>query len=156
MQLTLLTVGKPSAQWAIEAVEHYTKFLSKYARVDLQSVRAASGRGGLPDAEKRTEAERLLKSAATFAGFKIACDASGRSFSSDRFAQLLRKELDRHSGRVLVIVGGPHGLDQSILDWADLIWSLGPMTLPHEMALVVAMEQLARACSINRGESYHK
>ncbi|MBI5867958.1 MAG: 23S rRNA (pseudouridine(1915)-N(3))-methyltransferase RlmH [candidate division Zixibacteria bacterium] len=156
MQVTLLTVGKPSANWAIEAVEHYTKFLSKYARVDLQFVRAASGRGGSPEVEKRAEAESLLKSASTFSGFKIACDATGRSFSSERFALLIRMELDQHSGRALVIVGGPHGLDQTILDWADLIWSLGPMTLPHEMALVVAMEQLARACSINRGESYHK
>ena len=102
------------------------------------------------------EAERLLKAALKLPGFKIACDAAGRTFSSDHFAQLWRKEMDHHSGRAVVIIGGPWGLDQSVLDWADLIWSLGPMTLPHELALIVAMEQIARACSINRGESYHR
>jgi len=106
--------------------------------------------------EKQIEAERLLKAAAKLPGFKIACDASGRAFSSERFAALWRKDLDQHGGRATILIGGPWGLDRIILDWADLVWSLGPMTLPHEMALIVAMEQIARASSINRGESYHR
>jgi 23S rRNA (pseudouridine1915-N3)-methyltransferase len=156
MRTTFLTVGRPSSPWAIQAVDHYTKFLSKYTQVDLHSVRAASGRASSPGDQKRIEAERLLQAAAKLPGFKVACDSSGRAHCSDRLAELWRKEMDRHSGRAVVIIGGPSGLDQSVLDWADLIWSLGPMTLPHELALVVAMEQIARAFSINRGESYHK
>lgn len=156
MKATFFTVGRPSSKWAIQAVDHYAKFLAKYTQSDLQFVRAASSRASSPGTEKRMEAERLLKAALKLPGFKIACDAAGRTFSSERFAQLWRKEMDHHSGRAVVIIGGPWGLDQSVLDWADLVWSLGPMTLPHELALVVAMEQIARACSIHRGESYHR
>jgi len=156
MKVTLLTVARPSSKWALQAVDHYAQFLAKYTQTDLQSVRAASSRAASPGTEKRIEAERLLRAAAKLTGFKVACDAAGRTFSSDRFATLWRMELDQHSGRAVVIIGGPWGLDQSVLDWADLIWSLGPMTLPHELALVAAMEQIARAFSINRGESYHR
>ena len=156
MKTTFLTVGRPSASWTLQAAGHYTKFLKKYAQVGMLTVRAASSRAASPDAEKRIEAKRLLESVSALSGFKVACDPSGRSFTSERFAQLWRKELDRHSGHAVIIIGGPWGLDRTILDWADLVWSLGPMTLPHELALVVAMEQIARAFSINRGESYHR
>jgi 23S rRNA (pseudouridine1915-N3)-methyltransferase len=156
MKVAFLTAGRPSSKWAIQAVDHYNKFLSKYAQVELHSVRAVSSRAASPDADKHIEAERLLKAASKLAGFKVACDATGRTFTSDRFAQLWRTEMDLRGGRAVIIIGGPWGLDHSVLDWADLIWSLGPMTLPHELALIVAMEQIARAFSINRGESYHR
>ena len=156
MNITFITVGKPTAGWSAKAVEHYTRFLSKYARADFQWVRAVSKPAGTPAQAKAVEGERLLKAAVPHDGFKIACDATGRTFTSEQFAGVLRTALDRHSGRAIVLIGGPWGLDRAVLDWADLIWSLGPMTLPHELALVTAMEQIARACSINRGESYHK
>ena len=156
MNITFITVGKPTADWSAKAVQHYTKFLSKYARTDFLWVRAASRQAGTPAQAKAAEGERLLNAAAAHGGFKIACDATGRDFTSEQFASTLRTALDRHSGRAIVLIGGPWGLHRTVLDWADLVWSLGPMTLPHELALVTAMEQIARACSINRGESYHK
>jgi len=156
MKITFITIGKPTSGWSVKAVEHYTKFLSKYARADFQWVRAASKQAGTPAQMKAAEAERLIKAASAHDGFKIACDSSGRAFTSEQFAKKWRDATDRHSGRAIILIGGPWGLDTSILKWADLVWSLGPMTLPHELALVTAMEQIARACSINRGESYHK
>jgi 23S rRNA (pseudouridine1915-N3)-methyltransferase len=156
MNITFITIGKPTSDWSTRAVEHYTRFLSKYARADFQWVRAASRQLGTPEQVKRAEAERLLKAASVHDGFKIACDSSGRAFTSEQFAKEWRNALDHHGGRAIILIGGPWGLDPTVLKWADFVWSLGPMTLPHELALVTAMEQIARACSINRGESYHK
>lgn len=156
MKLTFITIGKPTADWSVKAVEHYTKFLSKYAQADFVWLRAASKQKSTPDQMKSAEAERILKAASSCDGFKIACDSTGKLQTSEQFARQWREALDRHSGRAIIVIGGPWGLDAAILKWADYIWSLGPMTLPHELALVAAMEQIARACSINRGESYHK
>jgi len=156
MKITFITIGKPTSEWSVKAVEHYTRFISKYADADFQWVRAASKQGGTPAQMKAIEAERLLKAASPCDGFKITCDSSGKAHTSEQFARKWREELDRHSGRAIIVIGGPWGLDASVLQWADFVWSLGPMTLPHELALVTAMEQIARACSINRGESYHK
>jgi len=156
MKLTFITIGKPTADWSVKAVAHYTKFLSKYTHAEFIWVRAASKRKGTPAQVKSAEAERILQTASAHDGFKIACDSTGKSQTSERFARTWRDALDRHSDRAIIVIGGPWGLDASVLQWADFIWSLGPMTLPHELALITAMEQIARACSINRGESYHK
>jgi 23S rRNA (pseudouridine1915-N3)-methyltransferase len=57
---------------------------------------------------------------------------------------------------VALVIGGAEGLDPAVLEASDLRWSLGPMTLPHELARVVVMEQLYRAFAILRGAPYHK
>jgi 23S rRNA (pseudouridine1915-N3)-methyltransferase len=57
---------------------------------------------------------------------------------------------------VTFVLGGSHGLAAGLLQRADARWSLGPLTLPHELARVVVLEQLYRAFTILRGEPYHK
>jgi 23S rRNA (pseudouridine1915-N3)-methyltransferase len=57
---------------------------------------------------------------------------------------------------LLFYIGGPHGLDESLLRQADLRLSFGPMTLPHNLARIVLLEQLYRAHKINRAEPYHR
>jgi 23S rRNA (pseudouridine1915-N3)-methyltransferase len=57
---------------------------------------------------------------------------------------------------IALLIGGSHGLDDGLLGQARARWSLGPLTLPHELARVIALEQLYRAWTILRGEPYHK
>ena len=68
MKITFITIGKPTSDWSVKAVEHYTRFLSKYARADFLWVRAASKQAGTPAQMKAVEAERLLKAAAALDG----------------------------------------------------------------------------------------
>ncbi len=156
MRITLLTIGKPRAAWAVDALDHYTKFLSKYAEVTFRAARPASSSITNEKEIVRIEGDRLLELLASESGFKIACDKSGKSFSSEAFAQRLQKGTDAKGGRAIIVIGGAWGLDARILKWADLVWSFGPMTLPHELALITACEQTARALSILRGNQYHK
>jgi 23S rRNA (pseudouridine1915-N3)-methyltransferase len=156
IKLTICTVGKPRAAWAADAVTHYTKFLSKYADVSLRHARPAST--SLTNAAEiiRIESDRLLELIRDESGFKIACDKSGKCFDSEAFAKRLQKGSDAKSGRVVIVIGGAWGLDERVLKSTYLIWSFGPMTLPHELALITACEQTARALSILRGDQYHK
>lgn len=156
MKLTLIAAGKPSSDWSRAAVEHYTRFLSKYIRPELISVRNVAAKSETAANIRRLETQRLLDAAAKHHGFRIACDSRGRAMDSTRFAQSLQEGLDAHGGQAIALIGGPYGLDDSALEWAHLIWSFGPLTFPHELALVVAMEQIARAMSIARGGQYHK
>ncbi len=74
--------------------------------------------------------------------------------ASDLARRLERWETD---GRPLAfLIGGSTGLDPDLVAKADARWSLGPLTLPHELARVVVAEQLYRAGTIRRGEPYHK
>lgn len=83
--------------------------------------------------------------------FVCLLDSGGREFDSMEFSRFLEER--RQSGQDLCfVVGGPRGLD---IDAADLKVSLGRMTLPHQLARVVLLEQIYRANKILAGEPYH-
>jgi 23S rRNA (pseudouridine1915-N3)-methyltransferase len=71
-------------------------------------------------------------------------------------ASALKKLKGSGRRRLVVAIGGARGLADSVLERADLVWSLSQLTLLHEMARLIALEQLYRAIKINRGEPYHR
>ena len=156
MKILFAAVGEPKAPWAQSALDHYARFLKKYAGCEWQWVKAVSPHGKKPVDIRKLEGERLLAAVGKAAGFKIACDSSGKQFDSEAFAALWQRETDQRGGRAIVMIGGAWGLSPTVIKWADLIWSFGTQTYPHELALTVAIEQVARVLSILRGDSYHK
>ncbi len=85
----------------------------------------------------------------------VLLDSRGRSFSSEDFAGWLTRQRDQATPRLLFAVGPADGWSASILTQAGLLLSLGPMTLPHELAAVVLAEQVYRAFTIIGGHPYH-
>jgi 23S rRNA (pseudouridine1915-N3)-methyltransferase len=85
----------------------------------------------------------------------IALDGGGEAWTSEQLAELTaRWEME---GRDVTFVIGDHdGVPADVLGRAERAWSLGPLTLPHELARVVVYEQLYRAYTIRRGEKYHR
>ena len=85
----------------------------------------------------------------------IALARTGEAWSSEQLAGLTgRWEMEgRH---VTFVIGDADGLPENIITRAEQSWSLGPLTLPHELARVVVYEQLYRAFTIRRGEKYHR
>ncbi|HEX2085483.1 MAG TPA: 23S rRNA (pseudouridine(1915)-N(3))-methyltransferase RlmH [Solirubrobacteraceae bacterium] len=134
MKVTILAIGRLRPPY-VDDVEHYAKMLTRYARVDVVELREDD------DVERRIP-ERA---------FVVLLDERGRQMSSEGLAAWLEER--RHEGRDLCfVVGGAFGLE---LPRADLTLSLGPMTLPHQLARVVLVEQLYRAHKILAGEPYH-
>ena len=92
-----------------------------------------------------------------FAGYwVVALDRGGVQRSSKQIADLVREREERPPQRTAFVFGGSHGIDETLLAEADLTWSLGKGTLPHQLARVVVLEQLHRAFTILRGEPYHR
>ncbi len=85
----------------------------------------------------------------------ILLDARGRQFTSEEFAELLRDQQDRGTQHLLFAVGPSDGFSHEARASADLILSFGKMTLAHELARVVLMEQIYRAFTILKGHPYH-
>ena len=130
----MLAVGRLRPPF-VDDVQHYRTLLGRHARIELLEVRE----------EERVE-RRLPERA-----FLCLLDSRGKSFSSPELSGFMEER--RRSGRDLCfVVGGPRGLE---LDAVDLRLSLGPMTLPHQLARVVLLEQLFRAHKILAGEPYH-
>jgi 23S rRNA (pseudouridine1915-N3)-methyltransferase len=130
----VLAVGRLRPPFA-DDVEHYAKLLSRHARLELVEVR-----------EDETVERRLPDRA-----YVSLLAVDGRQIDSDGLSRFLEER--RQSGRDLCfVVGGAYGLE---LDRAEHRLSLGPMTLPHQLARVVLLEQLYRAHKILAGEPYH-
>jgi len=134
MRWTVLAVGRVRAPYA-DDVEHYAGLLRRYARVEQVEVR-----------EDDDVARRVPERA-----FVSLLHEEGEEMGSVAFSRWV--EARRQAGRdVCFVVGGPFGLE---LARADHRLSLGPMTLPHQLARVVLLEQLYRAHRILAGEPYH-
>jgi 23S rRNA (pseudouridine1915-N3)-methyltransferase len=134
VRYTVLAVGKVRAPYA-DDVQHYQRLLARQARVELVEV-------GGDDAVARRIPPRA---------FVSLLDDGGETYSSEGFARWLEQR--RQAGRdVCFVIGGAFG---TALERCDHRLSLGPMTLPHQLARVVLLEQLFRAHKILAGEPYH-
>jgi len=134
VRITVLAVGRLRTPFA-DDVEHYQKLLTRYASLDLVEVR---------------EDEKVLRRLPERAFLSLLA-REGQAFDSVAFARFLEDR--RQSGRDLCfVIGGPLGLD---LDGVDHRFSLSALTLPHQLARVVLLEQLYRGHKILAGEPYH-
>jgi 23S rRNA (pseudouridine1915-N3)-methyltransferase len=134
MRIVVVAVGRVRAPFA-DDVAHYAQLLSGHTRLEMIEVRE-------DERVERRIPERAFVSL-------LAID--GQALDSVRLSRFLEDR--RMSGRDLCfVVGGPYGLE---LGSADHRLSLGPLTLPHQLARVVLLEQLFRAHKILKNEPYH-
>jgi 23S rRNA (pseudouridine1915-N3)-methyltransferase len=134
VRLIVLAVGRLRPPYA-DDVQHYLKMLARHARVEMVEVRQEERVGGrIPDR-----------------AFVSLLSRDGEQFDSLSFARFLEDR--RQAGRdVCFVIGGPFGLE---IDDVDHRFSLGSLTLPHQLARVVLLEQLYRGHKILAGEPYH-
>jgi 23S rRNA (pseudouridine1915-N3)-methyltransferase len=133
MRISVIAVGRLRPPYQ-DDVEHYRKMLAGHAKVDVIEVR-----------EDEKVPPRIPARA-----FTVLLASEGATYDSEQFAAWLEER--RQAGQDLTfVIGGPKGLDLK----ADMRLSLGPMTLPHQLARVVLLEQLYRAHKILAREPYH-
>ena len=152
MELVLLTVGRLRPSFRA-ACDDYLRRLGRCLKVREVEVREAS-RAPTVDAQRAEEGERLLAKQPPGARL-VALARQGTAWSSEELARQVER-WQREARTVALVIGGSHGLPPDLLAAASDRWSLGPLTLPHELARVVVAEQLYRACAILRGAPYHK
>lgn len=151
MAIIVLAVGKLRACYR-EACDEYAKRLKRY-RV-FSEVEIREGRGSTAAETERDEGRRMLEKVPDRA-FLVALAREGTPWSSTALAGRLQ-QWSLESRPLAFLIGGSTGLGREVLDRAEQQWSLGPLTLPHELARVVVYEQLYRGFTILRGEPYHK
>lgn len=153
MRIVVVCVGRLRGPPFADDVAHYERLLSRHTRLEVHELREA----GVDLARKsellEKEAGAVLKRIPE-AAFVCALDRRGKPLSSRDLARFLDQR--RRSGRDLCFVlGGPLGLAETVGERADTSFSFGPVTLPHQLARVVLLEQLFRAHKILAGEPYH-
>lgn len=154
MRLRLIWVGKTRNEHLRALTAEYLKRLSRFVRCEVSELRESAA------AEERAcleeEGKRILGALASDT-FTVLLDVEGdRRWSSTELAAQVEAWQARSLKDVAFVVGGHLGVSEEVRRRADLRWSLSPLTLTHEMARVLLVEQLYRAYTIMRGLPYQK
>jgi len=143
MKIHLVTIGKPKLHYAHMGWDEYLLRLMRFHKVNVTHL-----------SDKYTDnAAKILETAGD--SYKVALVIGGKEMDSTKLAQFLKKR-ELEAKEVSFLIGGPEGLPQKVIDKADYEWSLSPLTFPHDLAMVVTLEALYRASTINAGIPYHK
>ena len=153
MLLRLVWVGKTKSGHLRALIEDYLARLRRFVRCEITELRESAmskAREGIEDEGKR------IKGALRSEAFVVLLDIEGREWSSVELAREIEKWQTAGRREVAFVIGGHNGVSDEVTARANLRWSLSRLTLTHEMARVVLVEQLYRAYTIIHGLPYQK
>lgn len=146
MRVRIIVAGKPALAYAKAGVDEYLKRLSRFGSHELVTVKA----GGRDEVSAR-----LLERSQDC--FRIALDERGESLGTREFSSKLETLASRGEVKtVAFLIGAADGHNDALRSASDLLLLLSPFTLQHELALLVLLEQLYRAASLQSGSPYHR
>lgn len=144
MKLTVAWIGKTKEPAIQSLTDEYVKRLSRYADVQGAALKDESALLKLCGRDARSVRHVL-----------VILDSRGKQLSSEQFAGFLGNHQDRNPLPLLFAVGPANGFTEEVRQEANLLLSLGKMTVAHELARVVLLEQVYRAFTILKGHPYH-
>lgn len=155
MKLRFVWVGKTKRAAVKELVEDYVGRVRRFAGVEIVELKDRNDVG--QDARRiiEKEGEDLLQRAAADP-FVIALDERGRQFDSPEFAEMIERHRQAGTKQLTFMIGGYAGLSDAVRGRADLVLALSKMTLTHELARVMLVEQVYRAFAIIHDLPYQK
>ena len=145
MKLRVAWIGKTKEPAIDQLTNEYLKRISRYSEIASQSLKDESGLVSLARGDRQKTRERYKL---------VLLDSRGKQFSSEEFAQFLERE-QLNAIPLLFAIGGSDGFSDATRREAGFMLSLGKMTLPHELARVILMEQIYRAFTILKNHPYH-
>lgn len=151
MNLHILAIGKKKSEYDAQIAE-YQKRITVPFSLTCEILEPA----GIDHKEQSRlkESEKLLAKIKP-GDFMIIMDEHGKDFTTVQFSQLLEKHLTAGTKRIVLIIGGSYGLDESIITRGNQKMRLGAFTLPHELARLILVEQLYRTTNLLSGGKYH-
>ncbi len=151
MKITVACVGKIKEKYFTDAINEYSKRLSRYVKLKIAEVTDEKAPESMSEAQaeqvKEIEGERLLK--VIDDSFVVALAINGKKMTSEAFSDFI-------SSHITFVIGGSLGLSDKVLERADYKLSFSDMTFPHQLMRVVLLEQIYRAYRIMKNEPYHK
>lgn len=145
MKLRIGVIGKPKLEFARAGLEEYTSRLRRYVKLELVHLKEGS---------PAQEGRRLLEASEGYR--RVVLDERGQMINTRALKACLEAwEMQAEKG-VAFLIGGAEGHSELLRDQADWVWALSPLTLQHELALLLLLEQLYRIETLKRGEPYHR
>ena len=153
MRIKIVWVGRTKSAPLRLLIDEYLERLTNYAKCEVVELRESTARDD--ERIKNEEGERIIGALAADATV-VLLDRQGRESSSEELAEQVNRWQSESRREIAFVIGGHLGVNQSVQQRAQQSWSLGRLTLTHEMARLILVEQLYRAHTILRGVPYHK
>ena len=154
----ILTIGRLREPYLAEAQKEYLKRLKPYLNLDVFELNDFPCPDNASPAEeeqvRQREGLQIMKSIRP-KSYLVTLDRRGNEMSSPELAKFIQERMNGAEPLVFVI-GGSLGLSEEVIKSAQLSWSFSKLTFPHQLFRVMLLEQIYRACKINRNEPYHK
>lgn len=159
MKITIISVGKIKEKFFADAINEYTKRLSKFCKLTEEIIPDERADENFSQSEieqvKVKEGIKILNKIPKNS-YIFVLDVKGKQLSSEELADKINALGVDGTSDITFIIGGSNGLSQDILDIANFKLSFSKMTFPHQLFKVILLEQVYRAFKINAGEAYHK
>jgi len=159
MNINIVAVGKIKEKYLKDAIDEYSKRLSRFCKLKIIEVPDESMSDRPSDSEKsailKKEAEKI-NSAIGGTDVLVTLCVEGKQLPSEKFANFFATETVKGANSFTFVIGGSLGLHEEIKAKSKLRLSFSQMTFPHQLMRVILLEQVYRSFKINANESYHK
>ncbi len=158
--IDLICIGKMNASCFAEGVKEYQKRLGAFASFRIielpeETIQEKNASQTVIDKALEKEAKAITANVRKGAAIVALC-IEGKLLSSEELAGYIADRAQSGAGDIAFVIGSSHGLAPTVKNAAALKFSMGRITMPHQMARMILTEQIYRACSINSGLKYHK
>lgn len=159
MNITVITVGKLKEKYLKQAIDEYSKRLSRYCKLDIIELSDEKTPDNASEKEELQIKEKegnLILSKIKDTMYVVAMDLKGKQITSEEFASFIDNCGVTGNSNIAFIIGGSLGLSEQVLNRANYKLCFSKMTFPHQLFRVMLLEQIYRGFRIIKGEPYHK
>lgn len=155
MKFTLLLVGKTTESFLNQGIQKYIERLNHYIPFETVVVQELKNTKSMNREQQKKQEGELILRALDDNDFVVLLDENGEIFTSELFAEWIRKKMNSSFKRMVFVVGGPYGFSEAVYQRGNFQLSFSKMTFSHQMIRLFFVEQLYRAMTIIKGEPYH-
>lgn len=155
MKIFFRAVGKAHEAYVKAGVEDFTRRINNYFKAEWEILPPPKEAASLQPAELKKKEASMILSKIQKDDFLVVLEERGRQITSEELADFLQVQANNGTRKLVFLIGGAYGSDASVLQRADMQWSLSKLVFPHQLVRLILAEQLYRACTILRNEKYH-
>ncbi len=155
MKLQLISLGKAHEAYIKTGVEDFTGRIGKYFPAAWQIIAPPKKAAAMDEKELKKQEAKLILQQLGSDDFLILLDERGKQFSSPELARFIQQRANESSKKLVFLIGGAYGTDETVIKRANYNWSLSKLVFPHMLVRLILAEQLYRACTILKNEKYH-
>lgn len=155
MRIQLWSIGKAHEPYVKTGVEDFTKRISNYFKVEWVIIPQPKNAGMMSEMDLKKKEAEVVMQWLDKDDYLVALDERGKQISSEGLAEFMQARANAGTKKLVFLIGGAFGIDETVLKRANYTWSLSQLVFPHQLVRLILAEQLYRACTILRNEKYH-